>query len=458
VTDTNPSVPFLPLLSIYGDYEIAAVFTEVAFVESWLEVERALAVAQSELGLIPRSAAEAISHAAVVDRVDIARIRAQTEAVGYPIVSLLQEVSTGADPRVSSYLHWGATTQDIMDTGLVLLMRRAWRRIEELVLELGETLAEFAQAHRDTLMAGRTHGQLAVPTTLGAKAAVWLDETRRHVERLRTARHRSEVIQLFGAAGTAAALGPRSREVRARTAAILDLDLVNVPWHTARDRLAEVGFVLAAIAATCGKIAREVIELSRNEVGEVLEQGPDQHGASSTMPQKQNPSRCEAVVGMSASARAQVSTLLGAILGTHERSAGEWQMEWDTIPVLFTLTGGCLDHTRRVIATARVVPQRMLANLDSDGGLVMAEAVMIALAPEYGRAKAYDLVTAASRRARANQQSLAQALACDPGVRAIDASSSLFDPATYIGEAASIVATAVELWSATDGVAPRRAT
>jgi 3-carboxy-cis,cis-muconate cycloisomerase len=447
---SEPRTPFSPLLAIYGDPDTAAVFSETQCVESWLKVERALASAQAELGLIPTSAAVAIQRAARVPQIDFARLREETEAVGYPIISLLDQTSADTDPEVAEYLHWGATTQDIMDTGLVLQLQRACKRIDVLLRALGRELCDLADTHRATVMSGRTHAQMAVPTTLGAKMAVWLDEIARHVERLTAAERRTLVVQLFGAAGTAAALGPRSAEVRASVAQRLAIGYVDVPWHSSRDRVAELGFVLAATAATCGKVAREVIELSRNEIGEFLERGPARHGASSTMPQKQNPSRCEAVVAMSALARQHAATLLSAMLGTHERSAGEWQTEWDTLPALCTLTAGCLHQIRLVLSTAQAVPARMRANLDLDGGLVMAEAVMMALAPELGRSRAHEIVSRACGIARENGQPLAEVLSHEPFSATIPPKAAVFDPETYLGEAHAIVASAVKRWIDTE--------
>ena len=228
-------------------------------------------LAQSELGILTNEAAAAIAAEATGDKVDLGRLREQTRVVGYPILPLLEQIKAASSPDVARYLHWGATTQDVMDTGLALTLARALDRVETLERTLGDAIASRADEHRATVMAGRTHGQHAVPITFGGKLAVWLAELERHLQRLRSARGRAAVVQLFGAAGTGAALGPEIRELRRRLAAHLSLEMVDVPWHTARDGLAEVGFVLAAVAATCGKIAREVIELSRPEIGELKE-------------------------------------------------------------------------------------------------------------------------------------------------------------------------------------------
>ena len=275
---------------------------------------------QAELGIIPADAAAAIDAATTSGRIDLASLRERTLVVGYPILPLLEQI-VHASPEVGRFLHWGTTTQDVMDTGLALVLGRALDRIETLLGELGGEVAAKADAHRATVMPGRTHAQPAVPVTFGGKLAVWLAELTRHRQRLRAARERAVVVQLFGAAGTAAALGPQSRAVRHALAERLGLGVVDVPWHTARDSVAETGFVLAAAAGTCGKLAREVVELSRPEIGEVREEGGHLRGASSTMPQKANPVGSEAVVGLGILAAHHAGALLDGDAG-HARACG----------------------------------------------------------------------------------------------------------------------------------------
>jgi 3-carboxy-cis,cis-muconate cycloisomerase len=451
---------FLPLVGVFGDAEIALLFSERAQIESWLEVECALAAVQAELGLIPEEAAAAITAEATFDRVDLDRLYEDTRTVGYPILPLVEQVASSSSPPVGAYFHWGATTQDIMDTGLVLQVDRALERVEELRSSLAEEIARLAEEHRSLPMAARTHAQQAVPTTLGAKLAVWVEELCRHGARLRDLRPRLVVVQLFGAAGTAAALGPSSREVRHGVAERLGVGVTDVPWHAARDGFAELGFVLAALASTCGKIAREIIELSRTEIGEISEASGPSRGASSTMPQKANPIRSEVVIGMSVLAREQVTALLAAMQTGHERSAGEWQIEWDAVPTIFALACGCLLNTREVVAELQVFPERMRANLDGDGGMVMAEAVMIALAPRLGRLRAHELVSEICREARRQGLQLADALPASLGPELLETVSPLADllaPDAYLGEAEAIVDAAVtrlsrcRAWSRVDG-------
>lgn len=443
--------PELPLLDIFGDAEMATIFSADALVAAWLEVERALAEVQASLGLIPSSAAAAIAREASADgAVAWAAIRADARTVGYPILPLIQRLAERSSPEVGAYLHWGATTQDIMDTGLVLQVRDGLDLIAAHLDHLGGAIATRAVEHRRTVMPARTHAQQAVPTTFGAKLAVWLDELRRHRDRLSAARERVLVVQLFGAGGTAAALGPQSRAVRTGLARVLGLGDIDVPWHTARDSLAELGFVLAATSSTAGKIGREVVELSRSEIAEVREAGGHMRGASSTMPQKANPILSEAIVGMSALAAQLVPALLVAMQAGHERSAGEWQIEWDALPSLFALCGGAIRNAAEVVEGLQVYPDRMRANLELDGGLVMAEAVMIALAPILGRDSAHDLVYRLSSEAREEHRAFKDVLLRElgPALRAqLPPLDELLQPDGYLGEAEAIVEAAVAGWS-----------
>lgn len=440
---------FLPLVDWFGDDDVAQLFSEESLVGAWLAVERALASAQAELGVIPAEAAAAIEAVAVPENIDVGHLRSQTLEVGYPILPLLEQIGEHS-PEAARYVHWGATTQDVMDTGLALLAARALDRLDALTHALGEEIASKAEAHRATVMPGRTHAQPAVPITFGGKLAVWLAELARHRQRLRAARARLAVVQLFGAAGTAAALGPQSRAVRHRVADKLELGVVDVPWHTARDSVAEVGLVLAATAGTCGKLAREVIELSRPEIGEVREAGGHLRGASSTMPQKANPIDSEAVVGLSILAAQQSGALLAALQGTHERAAGEWQVEWDALPLTFGATAGALAGSRRLLEGLRVFPERMRANLDGEGGLIMAEAAMIALADVVGRAMAHTVVAEASSLARSEALSLREALERTldrETLEALPPLDAVLDPDAYLGETDAIVRAALEGWT-----------
>jgi 3-carboxy-cis,cis-muconate cycloisomerase len=442
-------VPDLPLVRVFGDEETARRLDARATIRAWLEVERALAGVQAELGLIPDGAAREIAAAAEAAEVDEAALAEGMRVVGYPILPLIGQLSRAGSPELGAYIHWGATTQDIMDSGLALVLGRVFDRIDELLELVACTVARLADTHRATIMTARTHAQPAVPTTFGAKAASWLAEYARHRDRLATARERACRVSLFGAGGTAAALGARSPEVRTRMAARLGLGDATVSWHTARDSLAEAAFVLAAISATCGKIAREVIDLSRPEIGELREAAGYHRGASSTMPQKANPIASEVVVGMSALAAQQVPALIAAMSAGHERAAGEWQIEWDALPLAGALAAGALANTLEILDGLAVFPDAMRANLVTDGGTIMAEAVMFRLAPHIGRTAAHDLVYDACAVARERRIDLRAALEAtlDPGQVALIAPlDETLDPARYLGEVDAMVNAALGLW------------
>jgi 3-carboxy-cis,cis-muconate cycloisomerase len=337
-----------------------------------------------------------------------------------------------------------------MDTGLVLILRGALGRLRELVQSSGDVVRALAALHRATPMAARTHAQPAVPTTFGAKLAVWLVELARHLDRLDSVESRLYVVSLHGAGGTAAALGERGGDIRSGVGAHLGLSTSVVPWHASRDVIAELGFVVAAMATTAGRIGREIVDLSRPEIGEIAEQAGHHRGASSTMPQKANPISSETAIGFSHLAAANQGALLSAMRVEHERSAGEWQIEWDALPAVIASAGGALLNIRDALSGLVVNAGRMRHNLDGEGGTIMAEAAMMALAGSLGRHRAHGLVYEAARGARTEGVSLADALrsalgAVEP-VPMIDLDRVL-DPTSYLGEAMLQVDAALEVWS-----------
>jgi 3-carboxy-cis,cis-muconate cycloisomerase len=450
LTSMSPS-PELGLLGMFGDDEVAGIFSLDARMRAYLDVEVALALSQAELGTIPASAATAIAEAAASLTIDPARLASGTRLVGYPILPLLQQLREAGGPEVAAYLHWGATTQDIMDSGLALQLSRGIDHIAAALARLGDLLVRMAAAERATIMTGRTHAQPAVPTTWGAKVAVWAAEYRRHLERLRAARERACVVSLFGAGGTAAALGPLSAETRAAVARRLGLGTADVPWHVARDGLFEVGSVLTGIAATGGKIGREVIELSRPEIGEVAEVAGHHRGASSTMPQKANPITSELLVACQALAGAQLTALVTATQGLHERAAGEWQVEWDAMPLLSGYAATSVSAATELLAGLHLDRARMAANVRLGGDVIMAEAAMMALAPVVGRGRAHDIVYAACRRIGDDAPDLATALQGELDLETLERLPplpDLLDPRSYLGEADAIVDAAITAWTA----------
>ena len=434
----------LPLLGVFGEPRFVEAFSADRTIKAWLEVEVALARAQAEHGVIPASAAETIRRELAAVVIDLAQLADGTRLVGYPILPLLQQLAR-TSPEVSAWLHYGATTQDIMDTAVVLLLRDVCTDMAAVGASLGGALAALAETHRATPMAGRTHGQQAVPITFGMKVAGWLEELGRSLVRLGEARAAAEVVQLYGAAGTSAAYGPLSAETRRQAAEILGLGCDDEPWHSIRDRLAALAAALGVLAAAMSRIALEVIDLARSEIAEVREGGGRLAGASSTMPQKANPILSETIVGLSGMACALSAVPLRAMTGRHERSAGEWQMEWDSLPLLVAYTGSAVARCGDLIDGLHVDAERMAANLEVDGGLIMAEALMMQLAPLLGRHEAHEVVYDLSARARAAGISLAEAARAYAAEQDFGEDLRL-DPADYLGEADAIVATAVKRW------------
>jgi 3-carboxy-cis,cis-muconate cycloisomerase len=424
---------------------MAAVFSARSTVQRMLDVESALAQAQADCGVIPASAAAPIAAACAADAIDaraLATGAAQGGNLAIPLVRQLTAAVKARDAEAARYVHWGATSQDIIDTGLVLQLRDALDLLDDGLDALALVLADRTRQWRALPMIGRTWLQQALPITLGLKTAGWLDAVLRHRQRLRQLRARVLALQFGGAAGTLASLRERGMDVASALAARLDLDLPATPWHTHRDRIAEAGCVAGMLIGTLGKIARDISLQMQTEVAELAEPAAPGRGGSSTMPHKRNPVGCAAVLTAAQRAPGLVATLLGGMVQEHERALGGWQAEWDTLPVLFELAGGAVEQIRAVVAGMPVNAAAMRANLDLTRGLVLGEAVMLALGESIGRLDAHHLVEQASRRAVEDGRTLREALADMPEVtghldeRALDA---LFDPGRYVGQAQTFI-------------------
>ncbi|TDC58498.1 adenylosuccinate lyase family protein [Actinomadura sp. KC345] len=416
-------------------------------VAAWLRAESALAQAQADAGLLTREDAEAISAACRPDLIDMERLWEGARTVGYPILPLVRQIAGRLPQGPDGRVHYGATTQDVMDTALALQLVRSCDRLIELAVAFGDGLAALTGAHAKVVMAARTHAQQAVPTTFGAKTAVFLAEVAREVAEVRRVRSEVGVVSLFGAGGTNAAMGEDGARVRGGVARRLGLADTEVPWHVARDRIARFGQVCSLLAATCVRFAREVVDLSRTEIGEVAEEDGHHRGASSTMPQKVNPIYSEAVIGYGVSASGTAALLGRAMEAGHERSAGEWQIEWLAVPQVAEHTAAAVRLAGETAGSLRVFPERMRANVSLDGGLLMSEALMMRLAPALGRERAHDLVYAAAARVRAEGGDLVATCVRDlpADVRARIGSLPL-DPSGYVGEAMSAAAGALREW------------
>jgi 3-carboxy-cis,cis-muconate cycloisomerase len=396
--------------TLFGAPELAAIFSDEQFVRYLLVVEGAWASTQGGLGIIPAEAGTKIPAACESLRVDMELLRRGVQQDGVPISELVKQVQAQLAAEIAPYVHWGATTQDIMDTALVLQIRAALALLENRQQQLIKRLAVLADRHRRTLMAGRTHSQQALPITFGFKVAGWLAPLLRHQRRLQELRARVLVVQCGGAVGTLAALSAMGMQMQAALAQALDLGVPLLPWHTQRDALAEVANWLSLVTAGLAKMAQDIILLAQTEVGEVRESADLAHGGSSTMPQKSNPIVSECII---AAARANASLLPAmhhALIQEHERATHGWQLEWLALPQLFAHSAAALGHALWLSEHLVVDAARMEENVRASNGLMLAEPLSLALAQFMPRARAKQLVAQACRIALAENRHVVDVL------------------------------------------------
>jgi 3-carboxy-cis,cis-muconate cycloisomerase len=427
--------------TLYGSDAMRAVFDERAYFQRMLDVEAALARVQARLGIIPGDAAAAIVAAARVENLRTEELAASARNVGYPVVGLVQGLSRAAGEH-GGWTHWGATTQDIMDTTTVLQVRAGLGLIRDELVGIVRALATQAERHRGTVMAGRTHLQQALPYTFGLKCATWLMPLVGHVSRLDQLRPRVEVVEFGGAAGTLASLGAQGLAVMEGLAAELGLAAPAAPWHVCRDGLAEAVGLLGLICGSLAKLATDVILLAQTEVAELAEPYVAGRGSSSTMPQKRNPIASEYVLAAARMVQALVPVMQGAMAQDHERATGPWQAELLALPQAFVLTHGALLHARAIAEGLVIDAERMRRNLDATGGLIVAEAVMMGLAPHTGRNEAHDFVYDACRLAIESDRPLYDVLLETPDVAGHlgpDKLRALTDPVNYLGAAQAMI-------------------
>ena len=424
----------------FGTPAMRSVFDSRALLQSWLEVEAVLAEAEAECGLIPDDAAVEIRACARAEAFDIEELRAAIRSTQHPIVPLVRALTLAAGES-GRYVHYGATTQDIMDTACVLQVRDGLALLTADLDAIRASLARFARQHAGTAMAGRTHGQHAVPITLGLKAGVWLAELDRDAERLVACRPRLLVGQLAGAAGTLATLPGAAPEVRRAFCARLGLAEPCAPWHVARDGLGELVSCLALLAATLERIALEIVSLQSTELAEVAEPLVPGHVGSSTMPQKRHPHACELAAAACKLLRGLAPVMVGCMVGQHERDMAAWAAEWMIVPQAMILASGALAGLRPVAEGLVVDEARMRANLDLTRGGIMAEALMIAAAPALGRDRAHEELMRLTRAAAREGVTLGEAAARDGVFAAALGPGGIeraLDPAGYLGESARI--------------------
>ena len=429
--------------------EMREIFSDEGRVQGMLDFEAALARAQARVGLIPPEVVADIELSCDARLFDFDALAIAIGSAGnsaIPLVKALGKQIAARSAEAERYVHMGATSQDVMDSGLILQLRRAIVLLEHDLARLADAMAEQAQRHAGTPLAGRTWLQQATPVTLGMKIAGWLGAVTRHRQRLNEIKPRLLCLQFGGASGSLAALGDQAFSVAETLAGELQLALPEQPWHTQRDRLVEFAGLLGLIAGSLGKLGRDVSLLMQTEVGEVFEPSAPGKGGSSTMPHKRNPVGAAVMISTATRAPGLVATMLTAMPQEHERSLGLWHAEWETLPELCCLVSGSLQQALQVIPGLQVDAERMAINLQSTKGLVLAEAVSIALAQRIGRDAAHHLVEQCCRRAVEQGAHLRQVLGETPQISeqfSSDELDRLLDPAHYLGQARHWVERAV---------------
>jgi 3-carboxy-cis,cis-muconate cycloisomerase len=430
---TDPLGLFGP---IFTTDEMVTATSDRAWLQAMLDVEAALAQAEADAGIIPDSAARAIAACCVADHFDIDGLGRSARLSGNPVIPLVAALTDRVGGVAGGWVHWGATSQDILDSAAMLVARRSVDVVLTDLDGMAAACADLADQHRETLMAGRTLLQHALPITFGLKAAGWLGSTLDVRLRLGEVRDNRLAAQLGGAAGTLASLGPQGPDVMANLAARLGLSAPLLPWPTARARIADLATALAIVAGATGKVALDVALLMQTEVAEAFEPAGPGRGGSSTLPQKRNPVGAASISAAVRRTHALVPVILGAMVQEHERAVGGWQAEWQTLTEMLRLTGGAVARAREMLAGLEVDPARMLANVDLTAGRLMAERVTLHLAKGTGRSQAKDIVAAAAARSATSGRTLREELVDDPAVAGQLSAGDLdelFDPTGYLG-------------------------
>jgi 3-carboxy-cis,cis-muconate cycloisomerase len=428
--------------NIFSTEAMRAVWSDENRTRKYLDIEAALARVQARLDIIPQEAAEEIVANCTLDRIDMAKLRAQTERIGYPVLGVVSQINALCRDKLGEYCHWGATTQDITDTATVLQIREALALVDEDLAGLSAALADLAKRHRDTPMIGRSNLQQAVPVTFGYKMAGLLSAVERHRERLAQLRPRVLMGEFAGAAGTLASIERGAMETQAGLMEELGLAQPVIAWHTIRDTIAEVGCFLGLVGGTLGKLSLDVKLMMQTEVGEVYEPYAHGRGSSSTMPQKRNPISCCYIHAAISVVRQHAAALLDAMVADHERSTGPWEIEWIVLPEAFCLLAGALKQARFVVSGLEVDAERMRANMEMTNGLVVSEAVMMGLGRYIGREYAHDLVYDLCREAVRQNRPLLDLLTETPEITAHLSRAELAelcDPANYLGQSGTMV-------------------
>jgi 3-carboxy-cis,cis-muconate cycloisomerase len=424
---------------------VEQIFSDRACLQAMLDFEAALARAEARTGVIPTSAAAPIAakcKAELLDLEALAQAAAKAGNLAIPLVKQLTKLVGDGDAEAARYVHWGATSQDVIDSGFVLQARTALDLIDDELSKLADATASLVEKHRATVTVGRTWMQQALPITLGFQMAGWLDALDRHRSQMREIRQRCLVLQFGGAVGTLAALGSRGIDVAEALGSELKLPVPALPWHSHRDRTTEIASTFGICAGTLGKIARDISLAAQTEVAEMFEPAGEGRGGSSTMPHKRNPVACAVVLSAAMRIPGLVSTMLSAMVQEQERGLGGWHAEWETLPEIISLTAGALHQLTDAVAGLDIDVEKMRKNVDLTNGLIFAEAVQMALAGKMGRMAAHELLERASKRVQAEGHHLRDVLKNDVTVKQYlngEELQRLFEPEEYLGVAQQFI-------------------
>ena len=424
---------------MFGTKEMHLLFSDEGTTQLYLDVEAALARSQSKLNIIPKEAGEKITQVAKVEIIDWKKLEKRTSIVGYPILPLVEQLSEKVGGDFGQFCHWGATTQDIMDTADVLQIRKGLKLLSKDLRSISDALVNIIENYINTPMAGRTHLQHALPTSFGYKASTWLSGIDRHQKRLDEMKKRIFNVSFFGAAGTLASLGEDDGlKTQSALAKELDLNVPEVSWHSIRDNFCEVTGWLAMVGASLGKIAYDVMLMMQTETQEVAEPFLHGRGSSSTMPQKRNPISSEIMLACSKLLKENHASMLDAMVLDHERATGQWHIEWHAIPNAFLVASSSFSSAKYLLEGLEVSPEKMKDNIYKTNGLIVAESVMMALAPKMGRQIAHDLVYDCCRVSIKKNISFIDTLLKNKEISNIFNKTDLLeiiDPSNYLGAA-----------------------
>ena len=421
--------------------EMREIFDDRAIVQNYLDIEAALAQTQAELGIVPREAAEEIARKSRVENIDLQAVEREINRVGHSLVPLLRYFQGICEGGAGEYIHLGATTQDILDTSFMLCIKRGFAVVYRDAREAEAAALELVRVHKDTIMAGRSHTQQAIPITFGYKAAVWASELRRDLERMQACYRRCFVGELSGAVGSMAGFGPQGMEISRRAIERVGLAAPDIAWHVSRDRIAEIVTTLGILSCTFGRIGKEIASLQSTEVAEVAEGFSPGAVGSSTMPHKRNPNGPEALQMLARSVKSSMGLSMESMFCEHERDGAFWKLEWKAVNETVIMAGACADKAKRLLRDLDVFPEQMLENLGKLKGLMMSEKVMLALGEFVGKQTAHEIVYRVSMRCFEEKSPFKDALLEDEQVRRHLGEAELdrlLDPANDTGLSAEL--------------------